>query len=124
MMWLDTLALVIILGLAIFRAVRFWLKDVLIENQRIWVLNTVLGRKPNKFREKIHELLGCHQCLGGQLSWITVAIVAQLTSIPLPGIVWLAVWTVTSWAWHRLEDRVDINLAGRLLHREDKFGPQ
>lgn len=124
MSWFNTLALVVILGFAIYRAVRFWLKDVLIDNLRIWVLNSVLGRKPSTLREKIHELLGCHHCLSGQLSWITVTVVAQMTSVPLPGIVWLAVWSIESLMWHRLEDRAEVTLSGRVLHREDKFGPQ
>lgn len=122
MSWLDTLAFSIILGLAVFRAVRFWLKDVLIANQRIWVLNAVLGRRPNTWREKLHEFIGCHHCLSGQIAWISTTVIAQITSVPLPGLVWLAAWAVESFAWHRLEDKQELAITGRIAHREDKYG--
>lgn len=115
--------LVLFLALAVYRVTRFWIKDDLIKSQRIWVQNTVLGRKPNVLREKLHELLGCHYCCSGQLSWMFVVLTMQWVSVPLPVLVWLAVWGTEPLLWRWSEDIIDIrvHVPGVLRHREDKF---
>lgn len=114
----------IVLALAVYRVTRFWIKDDLIAGQRIWLQNVTLGTKPNVVREKLHELLGCHYCVSGQLSWMAVAIVAQFTSIPLPGLVWLGVWGIEPLLWRWSEDIIDIrvHIPGVVRTRDDKFG--
>lgn len=118
--------LVGLLGVATYRVTRFWIKDSLIAHQRIWVENKVLGRKPNLFREKMHELLQCPYCCSAHIAWISVVLTMQWVSIPLPVLVWLAVWGIEPLLWRWSEDTIDIRVhtPGVLKHREQKYGSE
>lgn len=83
--------LLFFLSLATYRVTRFVIEDTLIQHQRIWVLNRILGRKPSAWREKLHELLSCIFCLSVWCAGGAVAITNQFVSIPLPILMWLGV---------------------------------
>lgn len=121
---MNLLLLIILLALATYRVTRFWIKDDLIAHQRIWLLNCVLGRKSGVIRGKLHELLGCHYCTSAHLAWIGVVVTMQWVSIPLPVLVWLAVWGVEPLLWRWSEDIIDlrIHMGNVVRHREDRYG--
>lgn len=118
-----SILILIFLALATYRVTRFWIKDDLIAGQRIWIQNVTLGRKPNAFREKLHELLGCHYCVSFWLALASVLITMQWISIPLPALTVLAVWGVEPLLWRWSEDIIDIrvHVPGVVKHRPDKF---
>lgn len=95
--------LLIFLSLATYRVTRFVVEDTLIQHQRIWVLNRIMGRKPRAWREKLYELLSCKFCLSIWFAAGAVAITDAFTSVPLPVLMWLAVSAGALVIWRAAE---------------------
>ncbi len=120
------LVIILALALAVYRVTRFWIKDTIIQNQRIWILNALLYRKKagGKVRQKLHELLECHYCVSAHVAWIGVVIAMQFTSIPMPVLVWLAAWGLEPLLWRWSEDPITMTMQvpGVVRHRNDQYG--
>lgn len=106
---MSTLVLIIVLGLAVAQATRLWRDDSITEPIRDRLIGWLdPGRDPVGFgealREKLVELLECPWCLSGWLALGAVVIADNFgQSIPLPGVVWFAVWRVAVLAYWLVE---------------------
>jgi hypothetical protein len=96
--------LLIVLALATYRATRFVITDTLIDTPRVWLHTVILGKQHRDWRAKIHELLTCHHCISVWFAAASVALADIWTSVPLPGLMWLAVAGGASVAWRLIEE--------------------
>lgn len=96
--------LLVVLALAAYRATRLAVKDDFppVRVPREWV--------------KVHgpewagELVTCHWCASGWISLGLVAAADWRTSVPLPGLVWFAVWAVAAWVAHHERDNPNVHV--------------
>lgn len=122
---LPVITLLLLLSLVTYRVTRFIIADTLIDHQRIWVLNVLLGKAPGKVRNKLHELLTCKFCLSVWIAAAVVVIADQFTVIPLPWFVWLAVCSGSLLVWKVAEPyEVEVSVANTVRHREEKYSPR
>lgn len=118
------LTLVALWSLAVYRVTRFVILDTLIAHQRIWLMNLVLGKKPNRAREKVHELLGCPYCVSPYMAAFAVAGTDHYVSVPLPWLQWLAVCAGSLIVWKFVEGdevKVTVRMGSVVEHRERKY---
>jgi hypothetical protein len=91
----GTVLLVVLVGLATYRATRLVVRDDFPPIR--WVRHRVerwAGRSPR--REWVGDLATCHWCASG---WISLALLAGIDlattqPVPLPVVTWLAAWAV------------------------------
>lgn len=88
------------LGFATYRATRLIVKDSFppIAGPRQWIERRTLGTH----LEAVGDLVTCHFCASG---WVSLALVAGLDwltawPVPLPLVMWLAVWGVGAMIAH------------------------
>ena len=86
---IDSLALSLLIGLAVFRLVRLWIKDTIFDRPRARMLR---WRIPTKL---LAGML-CPWCISAYFAGAIVGFVWWLQPVALPGLVWLASWTVAS----------------------------
>lgn len=115
---MSPFVLVLILGFAVAQVVRLWRDDEITAPLRDR-LDTWLDPIPKEShwiesaRFWVIDLLDCPWCLSGWLSILFVAGVDLLTdiSVPLPAILWLAVWRVAVFAYWLVEYLADADQA-------------
>lgn len=118
------LPLLLLLGLAVARAVRLWRDDVIAEGARDYVDSLLEVDDESRwfgFTNWLSELLGCPWCLSAWLSAAAVIFADSATSrsVDLPVFFWLATWWTSNLAYWLLELIADRDaLAWR--EREDK----
>lgn len=104
--------LVVLLGLVVARATRLWRDDTITAGVR----DATEGWLEDRFHEakrrqtvwvyaKVSELLECPWCISGWLSILAVVAVDSATSrsVPVPFLIWLAVWQVSNLAYFLTE---------------------
>lgn len=122
---IDTLAIIVIVGLAGARATRLWRDDKIAQMPRDfaegWLLGWGEGKRMMGLRMWVLDLLECPWCLS---AWVTGAFMvvidsATSRSVDLPFLSWLAAWWVAcaaywlveliadrdSLAWHERESK-------------------
>lgn len=104
---LSLIELLVLTSLTVYRVVRFFLRDTLIDRQRNWLYEKILGDGAGKLREKLYELLDCKFCLSIWVSAGTVAVADRYTSVPLPVFVWLASSAGAMVVWRVVESDDD-----------------
>lgn len=78
----------LLLSLVTYRITRFLIDDTLIDNQRIWVHQLLVG-KSSKFRYKLYELVTCKFCLSIWVAAVVTACTDAVGSVPMPVWMWL-----------------------------------
>jgi len=91
--------LTVLLILACFRLTRFAIIDTLFDGPRRWIHRAVLGREHRVWRVKVLEGLDCGHCLSVWFAASLVAVTDIVTSVPAPGVMFLAVAGGTSLLW-------------------------
>lgn len=97
---------IVLFGLAVYRVTRFFLKDKMIEKQRLWFYNWLVGdmTKQSALRDKIYELFDCPYCFSVWVSAGAVAVATRYAAVPLPVYQWLAASATALIVWEILED--------------------
>lgn len=85
-----SLTLFILMCFAVYRITRFLILDHLIDEPRDAVHLWLAGH-PNKFTEKLQELLACPYCVSVWAAAAVVALTDLFHSVPLPVLMWGAV---------------------------------
>ena len=94
------LQLIILLGLAVYRVVRFIQLDTLIAVPRIWLQTTMLQHRMGMVA---HLLFECPYCLSVWVSAVAVAVANRYTDVTLPGIAIAAVSAASLAVWRYIE---------------------
>lgn len=114
--------ILLILSLTTYRVTRFLLLDTLIESQRVWVYNAVLGKRPGAIRNKIHELITCKFCLSIWIAAGAVATTERYVDLHLPVFLWLASAAGSLVVWRMAEPaEVEITMGNVVRHKEAKY---
>lgn len=102
---LRLIELIILVSFVVYRVTRFFLKDSMIEKQRLWFYGWLIGdmTKQSAWRDKIYELFDCPYCFSIWVSAGAVTVATRFVSVPLPLYVWLAGSTGALIVWHVLE---------------------
>lgn len=94
--------LIIVLGLACYRATRFVTKDDFppIRTPREWIAGDGADPGTRHAPEWLAELVTCPWCASGWITAAAVALTDWRTSVPLPVFTWGAVWALTALTAH------------------------
>jgi hypothetical protein len=87
----------VVMALASYRLFRLIGLDVITERPRRWVTRRLLPGKSEAF-------VTCSWCAGAHVSAGVVAVTAQLVSVPLPVLQWLAVSSVVGLVGANLDE--------------------
>lgn len=96
------LTILVLLALATYRVTRFAIHDTLIDEPRTAVLRW-LASKPGIVRSKLHDLATCPYCLSVWVAGALTAATAQVATVQLPLLMWLAVAGGAMVAWRFVE---------------------
>lgn len=98
----ELLALVLILGLAVYRLSRLWIEDKIFEGLRGRFNLLTAGR--GRFLRWVNALANCGWCLSVWWAGIAVLSVDLLGySVPFPFFTWMAVAAAAVGFWQRFE---------------------
>lgn len=99
----EDVLLIVVMGLATYRLTRLVVRDEFppVRVPREWLAGTEeAGYADGRGPGWLGDLVTCHWCASGWLSLGLVAGVDAFTSVPLPVVVWFAVWGIGALVAH------------------------
>ena len=109
----DVLTWLVVCSLIVYRVTRFFVSDSLIDVQRKWVFDHLMGttdkrrlkakaaRQPGDPRVKLYELLSCPYCFSVHVAWMTTLVLDHYRSVEMPVFFWVATagGAMMAWRW-------------------------